>query len=133
LLSASIIFGNVYHGVELLQYIGLMAIGGLYYMVVSLLFYYIAPNRYAELQLAEAMKLTAKYLRLRGDLWTVDANRRKITEKQLKVQIDLNAIHENLRETLILARMQSGSSNQNRKMLIVFVTLVEVLELGLST
>ena len=133
LLSASIIFGNVYHGVELLQYIGLMAIGGLYYMVVSLLFYYIAPNRYAELQLAEAMKLTAKYLRLRGDLWTVDANRRKITEKQLKVQIDLNAIHENLRETLILTRMQSGSSNQNRKMLIVFVTLVEVLELGLST
>ncbi len=133
LLSVSLIFGNVYQGEALWQHIGLMAVGGLFYMAVSLIFYYISPNRYAELELAQAMKLTAKYLRLRGDLWTIDANRRKITEKQLKVQVELTAIHENLRETLILTRMHSGSSNQNRKMMIVFVTLVEVLELGLST
>lgn len=133
LLSVSLIFGNVYQGAALWQHIGLMAAGGLFYMAVSLTFYYISPNRYAELELAQAMKLTAKYLRLRGDLWTIDANRAKIIEKQLKVQVELTAIHENLRETLILTRMHSGLSNQNRKMMIVFVTLVEVLELGLST
>lgn len=133
LLSVSLVFGNVYQGRELFVYIGLMLLGGFFYFLVSLVFYYIRPNRYAELQLADAMKLTAKYLKLRGDLWTIGALRTKIIEKQLKVQIDLNAIHENIRETLILTRMHSGTSNQNRKMMIVFITLVEILELGLST
>jgi hypothetical protein len=37
----------------------------------------------------------------------------------LKLQVELNTIHEDLREILIKS-FQIGSSNQNRKMLIVF-------------
>src|SRR5690606_7549797 len=93
LLSVALIIGNVYEGRELFQYNGYIFAGVLFYTLVSLTFYYLSPNRYAELQLADAMKLTSKYLKLRGDLWTIGANRTKIIEKQLKVQIDLNAIH----------------------------------------
>jgi uncharacterized membrane protein (TIGR01666 family) len=133
LLSISLVFSTVHQGMDLLIHCGLMLAGALFYLLVSLAFYYLRPHRYAELQLADAMRLTSKYLKLRGDLWTIDANREKIIEKQLHLQVELNAIHENIREALISTRSNSGPSGQNRKMLMVFISLVEILELALST
>ncbi|RTY92380.1 FUSC family membrane protein [Flavobacterium sp. GT3R68] len=133
LLSVSLVFSQIYSGTELLQHCGLMLIGGLFYLVVSLLLHYIQPNRYVELQIAECIQLTSKYLKLRGDLWKADSNKTSIIEKQLHLQVELNTIHENLREVLIGNRSSSGTSNQTRKMLIVFISLVEILELALST
>lgn len=111
----------------------LVLAGGFFYLLVSLAFYYINPSRYAELQVAECARLTAKYLKLRGDLWNVDAKRTAIVEKQLKLQVELNVIHENIRETLLRTGSGSGTSHQNRKLLVAFVSLIDILELGLST
>jgi uncharacterized membrane protein YccC len=110
-----------------------MLAGGLFYFGVSMAFWYMRPHRYAEMQLYDCIRVTAKYLKLRGDLWTASADREKIIEKQLGFQVELNTIHEHLREALINSRLGSGPSNQNRKMLIVFISLVEILELALST
>jgi hypothetical protein len=96
-------------------------------------FQYLSPHRYVELQIADCIKLTAKYLKLRGDLWTVTADRKAIIEKQLHLQVELNTIHQSIREVLVSGQGTSGSSNQNRKMLLVFISLVEILELALST
>jgi uncharacterized membrane protein (TIGR01666 family) len=133
LLAVSLAFGHIHSGWEMLQNAGLMLAGGLFYLLVSLCFHFLRPYRYVELQIAECIRLTAKYLKLRGDLWNIDANRAKIIEKQLHLQVELNTIHENIREILIRNRPDSGSSNQNRKMLLVFISLVEILELALST
>lgn len=133
LLSVSLVFSTIYSGRELYEHCGLMLAGGLFYFVVSMAFWYVRPNRYAEKQLYDCIRLTSKYLKLRGDLWTVGANREKIIEKQLELQVELNTIHEHLREALINSRLGSGPSNQNRKMLIVFISLLEILELALST
>ena len=51
------------------------------------------PYKYIELQIAEGIKLTAKYLKLRGDLWSPEENREKIIEKQLDIQVDMNLIN----------------------------------------
>lgn len=60
--------------------------------------------------------------------------KRKIIEKQLILQVELNTIHENLREMLIRHRTStSGTSDQTRKMTLVFISLLEILELALST
>lgn len=132
LLSVSLAFAHLHTGWEMVQHSALMLCGGLFYLLVALAFHYIMPYRYIELQIAECIRLTSKYLKLRGDLWNVDADREKIIEKQLHLQVELNLIHENLRE-IIFRNHSSGSSNQNRKMLIVFISLVEILELALST
>ena len=132
LLSVCLSFGQLHGGIGIIEHTGLLLAGGVFYLLISLLFHILRPNRYTELQIAECIRLTSKYLKLRGDLWNADANRQKIIEKQLKVQVELNIIHENLREVLIRQR-QSGSSAQNRKMLLVFISLVEILELALST
>jgi uncharacterized membrane protein (TIGR01666 family) len=133
LLSISLSFAHLHEGWQAVLYSGYIFAGGVFYLIVSLVFHYIKPHRYVELQIAEGIRLTAKYLKLRGDLWNPEANRKKIIEKQLHLQVELNQIHENLRQVLIGNRATSGDSSQNRKMLIVFITLVEIQELALST
>ena len=134
LLSICLSFGHIQEDFGMmLQYSGLMLVGGLFYLLISLIFTYLRPHRYVELQIASCLKLTAKYMKLRGDLWNVDSPREKIIEKQLILQVELNTTHENLREILIRNRSNSGTSDQTRKMTLVFISLLEILELALST
>lgn len=70
---------------------------------------------------------------MRGDLWELNSDRKEITKKQLVLQVELNEVHENIREILIRNRTDYGSSNQNRKMLLAFISLVEIMELAIST
>ena len=133
LIAVSLAFASLNSGWAMVLHSGLILAGGLFYLLISLIFHVIRPHRYIELQIAECIKLTAKYLKLRGDLWTLNANKKSIIEKQLHLQVELNTIHQNLREVLISSHTTSGSSHQNRKMLLVFISLVEILELALST
>jgi len=133
LLAVSLAFAHLHTGWEMIEYSGLILAGGLFYLLISLIFHYLSPHRYIELQIAECIKLTAKYLKLRGDLWTINTDKKAIIEKQLHLQVELNTIRQNIREVLISSHTTSGSSNQNRKMLIVFISLIEILELALST
>ena len=133
LLSISLSFGHLHEGWEAVEYSGWIFIGGILYLIVSLVFHFVQPYKYVELEIAQGIKLTAKYLKLRGDLWNPEADREKIIEKQLGVQVDLNLIHEDLRKLLIGNQNTSAATSQNRKMLLVFITLVEIQELALYT
>lgn len=132
LLAVALSTGHVRTGWDILTGAGLVLCGGLIYTAVSVLFNYLNPHRYTELQIAECLKLTAKYMKLRGDLWNADADRTKIIEKQLYLQVEINTIHENLRE-ILLRNNTAGTSTRTRKMLLVFIYLLEILELALST
>jgi len=129
LITVTLAFSHSYQGWELVEHATYILTGGLFYLFISLLFYFLRPHRYMELQIADCLRLTSRYLRLRGDLWNVDADRTKITEKQLEIQVEINAIHENIREFLFRNTINSSNSNENRKMLIVFTNLVEILEI----
>lgn len=133
LLAIALATGHIHTGWDIGANALLVLAGGLIYTFVSLLFNYLSPHRYTELQISECLKLTGKYLKLRGDLWNAGADRAKIVEKQLYLQVEINTIHENLREILIRNRSNAGNSNRSRKMLLVFISLMEILELALST
>lgn len=133
LLSVSLAFAHVHEGWEMCVYAGLLLAGGLLYLSISLLYDVLFPHRYVQLQIAECIRLTAKYMKCRGDLWTLGADRDTILERQLHLQVELNTIHENLREILIRKRSTSGISSENRRMLLVFSSCVDILELALST
>lgn len=133
LLSVSLAFASINTGVEMFEHAGLMLVGGLFYLLVSLVFYFVKPYRYLELQIAECIKLTSKYLKLRADLWKVNAPKEAIIKKQLLLQVEINAIHENLRSIIFRNYSSSGSSSENRNLLVALISLIEVLELALST
>ncbi len=133
LLTISISFAHIHTGTKIFEFSWLLMAGGLFYLIISILFYFISPHRYTELQIIECIKLTAKYLKLRGELWELNSDRKEITRKQLILQVELNEIHEKLREILVRNRTDYGSSNQNRKMLLSLIHLVEIMELAVST
>ncbi len=132
LLAIALATGHIHTGWEMLHYAGYVLAGGLLYTFISVSFNYLSPHRYTELQIADCMRLTAKYMKLRGDLWDADADRAKIVEKQLNLQVEINLTHENLREVLLRSRTSAENSNRSRKMLLVFISLMEILELALS-
>jgi hypothetical protein len=78
-------------------------------------------------------KVNLEVFTTQRDLWELESDRKTITEKQLNLQVQLNTIHENIREILIRNRTTSGSSNQNRKTTTVFISLVEIMELAIAT
>ena len=133
LLIISISFAHIHSGWEMTQHSLLLLVGGLFYLLISVLFHYLNPHRYTELEIEKCIQLTSKYLKLRGDLWEIDSDRKAITKKQLLLQVELNEVHENIREVLIRNRTDYGSSHQNRKMLLSFVSLIEIMELAIST
>lgn len=132
LIGITLSFSHSYSGSELLKHCGLLLIGGLFYLVVSLLFNYFRPYRYAELLIADCLKLTSLYLKRRGDLWNVNADREKIIERQLELQVEINATHEKIREFLIRNTVNTTNSGTTRTLFIVFSNLVEMLEIALS-
>ncbi|KAF2516869.1 FUSC family protein [Flavobacterium salilacus subsp. salilacus] len=133
LLALTLASGHLHQGWDILVHCGLVWAGGLIYTLTSLTFNYLNPYRYTELQMVECLKLTSKYMKQRGHLWDIDTDREKIIEKQLFLQVELNTIHESLREVLLRKGSNAGNSNRSRKMLLIFISLVEVLELALST
>ncbi|MFP5436342.1 MAG: FUSC family membrane protein [Bacteroidia bacterium] len=133
LLAIALGTGHIHTGAEIFIYAGLVFSGALFYLLLSVTFNFLNPHRYTELQIADCLKLTAKYMKLRGDLWDAGADREAIISKQLHLQVEINTTHDNLREILMRSRSNAGSSNRSRKMLMVFVSLMEILELALST
>lgn len=111
-------------------YIG---IGGLWYLFLVSLIHFINPKRAAEGQLADVSKLTASYLRTRTELIQAPRDSQKELLKELTdIQTELNASHEVIREILISKRKTSGKSNNARKKLLIFMELVDLLELGMA-
>jgi len=133
LMILCISLSHIHTGLEILYHSSLLLCGGLFYFIISIIFYYINPYRYTELQIVECINLTSKYLKLRGDLWELHSDRKEITRQQLGLQVELNTIHENLREVLVRNRTDYGSSHQNRKMLLALMSLVEIMELAIAT
>lgn len=132
LLSTSLAFGHISSGWNIFASAGLLFSGAMFYIFISVLFHWVRPHRYTELQIAEGLRLTSRYLKLRGDLWNIYADRSKIVEKQLNLQVDLNTIHDNLREIILRNRPDGGNSHRSRKLLLAFVSSVEIMELAVS-
>ena len=110
----------------------LILAGGLWYLTLSNIWTYINPKHHTEKLLAECLELTAKYLKTRAHLLTENNKREELQKELFLLQSDLNDKHESLRNLLISNRRASGNSNYARKRLLIFIELVDILELAMS-
>jgi hypothetical protein len=81
-------------------------------------------NRYVELLNCGMHQAYRQIFETSRRLWTLNVDRKSL--KSNCIFKLLNTIHQNIREVLISSHTTSGSSNQNRKMLLVFISLVEI-------
>jgi len=116
----------------LLQNCLYLLLGGLFYTLISIVFYFIKPNRYINLEVAECIEITGEYLELRSKLWVLNADREKINRQMLEKQVRINELHEHIREYLVYNKARTLNSNNNRKLLVALSSLVDILELAMA-
>lgn len=132
LLALVLSFSNVSTGMEPYERMLLIGIGGLWYAALSLLRHLIFPKAPTEYYLSKALKLTAEYLKIRGELVAETTDRSELLKKLLATQTDLTTTHETLRDILISTRTGSGKSEYEGKRMLIFVQLVDMLELAMA-
>ncbi len=132
LLALVLSFSNVSTGMEPYERMLLIGIGGLWYAVLSLLRHFIFPKAPTEYYLSKTLKLTAEYLKIRGELVAETTDRSELLKKLLATQTDLTTAHETLRDILISTRTGSGKSEYEGKRMLIFVQLVDMLELAMA-
>lgn len=126
-------FSNVSAGgMPVYERVLLIGLGGVWYASLALLWHFIFPKAPTEYYLSKTLKLTADYLRTRGELVAETADRSKLLKKLLTLKTELTNTHETLREILIASRTGSGTSDYEGKRLLIFVQLVDMLELAMA-
>ncbi|NJW53209.1 FUSC family protein [Salinimicrobium oceani] len=107
--------------------------GGLWYLLFSLVLHYLFRRRETDHLLAEAFELTAKYLEIRAQLMSQKGEKAEEFHKELfALQTSINEKHELIREMVISRRKNFGRSGMVRKRLLIFMELVDILELGMA-
>lgn len=132
LLAIVLSFAEIGKNVAIWERGLLISFGGVWYLLLSLGLYFIKPKQQTEQLLAECLMLTSDYLKIRAKLPLLKDRRAELKKQLLLLQNDLNDKHEVLRELLLSARKFSGNSNFSRRRMLVFIELVDILELAMS-
>ncbi len=125
-------FANISNVLEFYERAILIGLGGVWYLILTILWYKLNPKAQTEQMLSEALDLTSNYLKVRGKLLAPNSDREILQRELLDLQANLNTNHETLRDILISSRKTSGSSNYQRKRLLIFIQLVDILELAMA-
>ncbi|MEM0517487.1 FUSC family protein [Aequorivita flava] len=132
LLALVLSFSNVSVDMQPYERSLLIGIGGLWYVGLSLLRHYIFPKAATEYYLSKTLRLTADYLHTRGELVVENNDRSELLKQLLNTQTELTSIHETLRDILISSRAGSGKSDYEGKRMLIFIQLVDMLELAMA-
>jgi uncharacterized membrane protein YccC len=132
LLAITISFAHSYIDLSIFDYTMFVFVGGVWYLIVSSLANYLNPKMYIEELLSDTMKLTGEFLGTRAKLLVEKENREILNTKLFKLQAELTNKHETLRDVLLTRRQKSGLSNRIRRKLLLFIELVDMLELAVG-
>lgn len=132
LMALVLSFGNDLKGLDIFQYIVLIGVGGLWYLLLAKIWHRIYPEGETEELLSETYLLTSEFLKTRGKLVGPNVDYEKLQAKLLNLQSELTENHEILREILILSKKTSGWSHYQDNRLLIFVQLVDMLETAIA-
>ncbi|SMO40253.1 Uncharacterized membrane protein YccC [Saccharicrinis carchari] len=132
LIALVLSFSHDSEVLEVYQYAALLGAGGLWYLLLSMIWYRLNPKAETEEFLSETYMLTAEFLETRGKLINPHADHKKLQAQLQRLQSQLTENHKTLREILILSRRTSGLSNYQDKRLLIFVQLVGMLETAIA-
>ena len=114
---------------DIFTHIGLMGIGGLWYLLVSYTFQKLSPKKDNNQLLSDTLSLIGEYLKLRARLLTKKNKREILIKEALVLQTQINEKHETLREVLYIERKKSGRSHYDEKQLLIFISTINIFEL----
>ncbi|WP_027125333.1 FUSC family protein [Gelidibacter mesophilus] len=114
---------------DILVHVILMGCGGLWYLLISIVFRIISPKKDEIQFLSDTLSLIGDYLKLRARLLTKKSKRQELIQQAFILQTQINEKHETLRELLLLERKRTGRSHYDEKHLLIFISSVNIFEL----
>ncbi|WNB18679.1 FUSC family protein [Marivirga arenosa] len=132
LLAIVLSFAHPQVGQEILIQGLFIAIGGFWYLFLSAIFHPLLQKRQINKELSSCLQFTAQYIRIRGNLAIGEGKAEELKKELFELQTTINATHETLRELLLTERQSSGFSNYKRKQLLIFIELIDILELSMA-
>jgi uncharacterized membrane protein (TIGR01666 family) len=119
---------------EVVHYSLLITLGGIWYMVMSLVFFGIRPYRAAQQALGENIVDVVKFLRIKADFYLpetdIEENYKKLVSQQIKVSQHQDNVRELLFKTRLIVR---ESTHASRVLVLTFVDLVDMFEQIMAT
>ncbi len=132
LLAIVLSFVHDYSKESLLLHASLIALGGLWYLSLTYLKSLLFPKIQVDQLFSRTMEKTVEYLRIRGELLVNSASRPELQHKLFELQIEINELHETLREIILASRSNSVTSNRTRRQQLIFTELIDILELAIA-
>ncbi|MEP7165683.1 MAG: FUSC family membrane protein [Ferruginibacter sp.] len=121
--------GDIMSPMALVQDSLLILAGGIWYMLVALVFFRFTPYRPAQRSLGECIHETAKFLRIKASLYDVNSNFEAEYRKLVAQQIVVNEKQDAVRELLYKNRELTKESTTSGKILILtFSDLMDLYE-----
>jgi len=109
-------------------------LGGIWYMIFSLVFFGIRPYRAAQQALGENVFDIAQFLRIKADFYDpkidIEENYKKLVSQQIKVSQNQDIVREILFKSRLLVRESTSAS---RILVLTFVDLVDMFENIMAT
>ncbi len=107
----------------------LVLAGGVWYMLVALLFYKLTPYRPAQRSLGDCVHETAKFLRIKSFLFEDSTNLKDEYQKLVEQQIVVNEKQDAVRELLYKNReLLNETTITGRRLIVTFVDVVDLYE-----
>jgi len=132
LLSIVLSFIHDYSEFSLVLHASLISLGGLWYLSLTYLKLLLFPKIQVDQLFAKTIEKTAGYLRIRAELFGGSGNRDELRHKLFELQIEINELHETLREIILTSSGKSRFSNRTRRHHLIFTELVDILELAIA-
>ena len=103
--------------------------GGIWYMLVALLFFRLTPYRPAQRVIGDCIMETANYLLIKAEMYNIDSDLSQQYQKMLAQQVVVNDQQNAARELLFKNRaLLRESTRAGRMLVITFVDIVDLFE-----
>ncbi|MEJ6978917.1 FUSC family membrane protein [Pedobacter sp. P351] len=122
---------NIY---SLLEYVGFLAAGGIWYMTLSLMVSQIRPYRIAQHTLGECAIRVGEYLRLKAEFYNLNQDTDENYKKLIDQQIIVHQQQDTVREVLFKDKMiTKNQTNTARLLILIFSDLNDLFEHSMAT
>lgn len=118
--------------ISILEHALYIVLGGFWYLFLTIATQLIFPKVQTDFLFVNLLEKTSEFIKLRGELLIEKEDRAQLLETSFKLQIEINELHETLREVILERRSNAGFSNRIRRQQLIFSKLLEIYELAIS-
>ncbi|RYD76268.1 MAG: hypothetical protein EOP53_15005 [Sphingobacteriales bacterium] len=119
---------------EIWQYSALLTAGGIYYMIISLLFSQISPYRQAQRALGDCIREIAKFLRIKADFYSIKTDLEEDYRKLVAQHAVVSEKQDAVRELFFKSRqMVKEATSTSRVLILTFTEVIDLFEDILAT